>query len=73
MNMCISLHIFPIYIQPKQDSSIPEEDNNILNIFEPHEDDKLEVQDIERDYRNLVDESLGTSNYTRDGLSKHTL
>ena len=48
---------------------MPEEDNNALDNFRPYEDERymLEVQDIERDHKNLVGKSSDTESCARVG------
>lgn len=48
------------------------EDDNVLENFEPHEDEKfiLEEQDIEGDHRDLIGKSLDTKSHLRVGLSE---
>ena len=74
MNTYTSQQIFPICMQPKQNTPIPGEDNNASKSFGLYKDDKstLEEQDIEKDHTNLVGKSLGTGSYARDGLSRCT-
>ncbi len=61
-------------MQPKQDTPISEEDENILDNFGLYEDEEsiLEEQDIEEDHRNLVSKSSDTRSYVKDGLSRRT-
>lgn len=49
---------------------MPKEDDNASKNFGPHKDEEfiLKEQDIEGDYRNLVDKSLDIRRYVRDGL-----
>ncbi len=72
MNTYISQQFFPIYMQLKQDTPIPGEDNNALETFEPYKDEKsiLEKQNIERDYKNLVGKSSDIEICTKNSLSK---
>ena len=72
MNMCASQQGLPIYMQPKQNTPIPGEDNNISENFGSHEDDKSEEQDIEVDHWNLVGKSSDTVSHVRDCLSSLT-
>lgn len=46
------------------------EDNNVLNNFEPYKDEKsiLEEQNIEKNHKDLVDQSLNTRNYIRNNF-----
>ena len=52
---------------------MPGEDNNASQNFMPHEDKEstLKEQEIEEDYRDLIDKSLDIGSYARNGLSKH--
>ena len=72
MNMCTSHQVFPIRMQPKQDTPIPGEDENASKNIRPHEDEKsiLEKQDIEKDHRNLGSKSSNTGSRVKDGLSR---
>ncbi len=74
MNTCTSQQVFPIYMQLKQDTLIPREDDNALGNFRLNENEKspLEEQDIERDHKNLVSERSDIGSCARDSLSKHT-
>ncbi len=60
-------------MQLKQDILISEEDENALENFVPYENEEsiLEDQDIERDHRNLVEESSDTESRVRDVLLGH--
>lgn len=51
-----------------------EEDNDALENFRSHENEKftLKEQEIEKNHRNLISKSLDTKNQARDGLSRHT-
>ncbi len=71
INTYMSQQVFSIYLQPKQDIPIPGKDDNISENFGPHEDEEstLKEQDIEEDYRNLVDKSLDIGSCTKDSLS----
>ena len=70
MNTYTSQQVLLIYMQPKHNTSIPEEDDNASENFAPHEDKKstLEKQDIKRDDINLVGKSSDTESRIRDGL-----
>ncbi len=74
MNTYTSQQILPIRIQPKQDTPILREDDNVSGNFEPHDDEEstLEEQDIEGDHRYLVGESSDTRSRARNGLSERT-
>lgn len=54
---------------------IQRKNDNTLDNFRFYEDKKsiLEVQDIKRDYRDLVDENSDTRNRTKNGLSERTI
>ena len=56
-------------MQPKHDMPMPGEDDNTSDNFGPYKNKKstLEVQDIERDYRDLVDKSSDTGSRARAG------
>lgn len=53
---------------------MPREDNNVPDNFRPYKDKEstLEMQHIERDYRNLVDKSLDIRSCVKNSLSGHT-
>ncbi len=74
MNTCISQKVFPIRMQPKQDTPIPGEDENTSDNFGLHEDEEsiLEEQNIEGDHRYSVGESSDTGSHARDSLSGRT-
>ena len=67
INTCMNYQVFPIYMQPKQNTPIPGEEENLG----PYENEKLtlEEDDIEKDYRNLEDKSLDIKSHARDGLA----
>lgn len=54
---------------------IPREDNNALENFKSHEDEKLKLegQNIERDYRNLIGKSSDIESHIKDNLSGYIL
>ena len=56
-------------MQSKQDMPILREDNNASDNFSPYEDNEStpEVQNIERDYRDLVGKSSNTRSRARAG------
>ncbi len=70
-NIYTSHQVFSIYIQSKQNTPIPGENDNISGNFEPYKNEKstLEEQDIKRDHRNLVGKSSVTESHVRDDLS----
>ncbi len=74
MNTCTSQQVLPIRMQPKQDTLIPGEDENISDNFGLHEDEEsiLEEQDIEGDHRYSVGKSSDTGSHARDGLLGRT-
>ena len=45
MNTCTSQQVFPIYIQPKQNTLIPGENYNTSENFKPHEDKELNQEE----------------------------
>lgn len=53
---------------------IPGEDDNTLENFGPNKNYKstLKKQNIEKDYRNLIEKSLDTRNHVKNGLSGYT-
>ena len=54
-------------MQFEQNMPMSREDNNISNNFGPYEDEKStpEVQNIEKDYRDLVGKSLDIRSHAR--------
>lgn len=74
MNIYTSQQVFSIHIQPKQNILILKEDNNTSDNFASHENEKstLKKQDIEKDYRNLVDKSSDIRSHVKDNLSGYT-
>ena len=55
INIYTSHQVLSIRMQPKQNTPIPEKDENASENVGPHENEEsiLEEQDIEEDYRNL--------------------
>ena len=70
MNICTSQQVFPIHMQPKQNTLIPREDDNTSKNFGIYKDEEsiLEEEDIEDNHTNLVGKSLDTKSRVRDGL-----
>lgn len=52
---------------------MPKKNNIVLDNLKPYEDEKfkLEAQDIEKNYRDLVSKSSDTRSYAKDSLLKH--
>ena len=78
MHACISQIIqssLPIHIQPKQNTPMPGDDNDVSENFGPYEDKEftLKERDIEGDYKDLVVKSSNTRSCVRDGFSECTL
>ena len=63
-----------IRMQPKQDMSMPGEDDNSSEYFGSHENEKyiLNEQNIEGDHRDLVGKSSDTKSRAKDDLSGRT-
>lgn len=61
-------------MQPKQDMLIAGEDNNVSDNFNTYLNKKfiLDEQDIEKNYKDLVDKNVDTQSCTRDELLKYT-
>lgn len=61
-------------MQPKQNTPILEENNNISENFEPDKNKKsiLEEPEIKRDNKNLGSKSLDIKSHVRDNLLKYT-
>lgn len=61
-------------MQPKQNTPILQEDDNISSNLGPYEDEKsiLKEQDIEEDHRYLVSKSPDIRSYIRNCLSGRT-
>ncbi len=74
MNTYTSQQVLPLRMQPKQDTPILGEDDNVSGNLEPHEDEEstLTEQDIERDHRNLVGESSDIGSRAKNGLLGRT-
>ncbi len=74
MNTCTSQQILSICIQPKQDTPILGEDDNVSGNLGPYKDEQFipEEQDIEGDHRNLIGESSDTESRAKEGLSGRT-
>ena len=77
MNACTNQFIqqvFPIRMQSKQNMPMPAEDDDVLENFEPYEDEECtqKAQKIEEDHKDLVGKSLDNESHARDGLSGHT-
>ncbi len=70
MNTYISQQVFPICMQSNQETPIPGGDNNALENFGPHEDQKsiLKEQDIEENHKNLIGKSSDIRSHIKDGL-----
>ena len=70
INTCTSYQVIPIYMQPKQNTSIPGEKAN----FRPYKDEKLilKEQNFEEDHINLGDKSSDTKSRVRNGLARCT-
>lgn len=62
-------------MQPKQNMPMSRKDDNILDNFGPYKDEKSipEMQDIEKDHRDLVDKNFDNRNYAKYCLSGYTL
>lgn len=60
-------------MQSKQDTLMPEKNDNILENFKPYKNEKsiLEEQKIEKDYKNLIGKSLDTESYIKNGLLRY--
>ena len=72
MNACtgqIIQQVFLPHMQPEQDMPMPEEDDNVSDNFGFYKDEKstTEMQDIERDHRDLVGENSDTRSCARAG------
>lgn len=61
-------------MQLKQNMPMPRKDNDISENFESYKNKEYisEKQNIEKDYRDLIDKSLNTGSHTRDGLLRRT-
>lgn len=53
---------------------MPGENDNISEYYEPHKDEeyRIDKQDIEGDYKDLVGKSLDFGSYAKDSLSERT-
>lgn len=60
-----------IRIQLKQNTPLPGKNDNAFKNFGLNKNEKstLEEQNIEKDYRNLIDESKNTKSHARNSLS----
>ena len=74
MNTYISHQVFSIDMQPKQNISIPKDNENISKNVGLHEDEEstLEERDIEKDHRNLGGKNSDIKSCAKDGLSGRT-
>lgn len=77
MNTCISQiiqQVFFIYMQPKHNTPILEEDDNTLNNIGSYENKKSipKKQNIEKNHIKLASKSSDTGSRARDGLSEYT-
>ena len=45
MNICMSQQVFPIYMQPKQNTPILGKNDNSSENFGPHEDEKFTLEE----------------------------
>ena len=70
MNTCTSHQVFLIHMQPKQNTAILREDENVPENIGPHQDKEstLEEQDNKEDHKNLGGESLDTGSCTSNNL-----
>lgn len=61
-------------MQFKQNISMPAENDNVSENLGPYKNKKsiLKEQEMEGDYRDLIDKSSDTKNRARNGLSGHT-
>lgn len=63
-------HVFLLHIQPKYDTLIPGEDDNVLEKLRLNENKNsiLEKQNIQNDCRNLISKILDIKSNIRNGL-----